>query len=279
MIEINLIPDVKQELLRAQTQRNVVISGSILLAIGAAAVVVLVTLYVFGAQKLIMDNVNKTIDTEYTKLSSTEDLNRLLTIQNQLSTVSTLNQKKLAGSRVYNMLNVIVPTDPHDITISSLIVQPAGTGDEAATDEESTEGASDGGATITIEGQTVGSYATLEVFEKTIAAAVIEYNLPDGAEKTGTLSCGTEGKQCRYLAVGEGDRSLAITVLETNFGENEDGTRKLRFKLSFTVVPELLSNSATNVSIRIGENGNVTDSYLNVPRAIFEDRVSYGRSQ
>ena len=87
MIEINLIPDVKQELLRAQAQRNIVISASIVLAIAAGAVVVLVALYVFGGQKLLMDNANKKIDKEYATLSSVEDLDRLLTIQNQLKKV------------------------------------------------------------------------------------------------------------------------------------------------------------------------------------------------
>lgn len=270
MIEINLIPDVKQELLRAQTQRNVVISGSIILAIGAGVIVVLAALYVFGAQALMMSSANSTIDTEYKKLTSVEDLDKLLTIQNQLKTVSTLNANKRAGSRVYNMLNVIVPTDPHNIKISSVSVEPAGTGDDTGSGD--TSSVADGGATITIEGQTAGSYASLEVFEKTIAAAVIEYKLADGVEGTGTLNCGDSSKQCRHLAVGDGGRSKAINVTEMNFGEDQDGTRTLRFKLSFVVVPELLSSTASDVAIKIGENGNVTDSYLGVPRAIFGDR-------
>lgn len=268
MIEINLIPDVKQELLKAQMQRNVVISGSIVLAIAAAAVVLIAVLYVFGAQKVIMDNANNTIDKQYETLSSVEDLNKLLTIQNQLKTVSTLNDGKRAGSRVYSMLNVIVPTEPHDFKISSINIAPTGTGE----DNPSETSAIEGGATITIEGQTSGSYASLEVFEKTIAAAVIEYTLPDGAEQTGTLKCGNSAKQCRHLAVGDGGRSQAITISEMNFGEDQDGLRTLRFKLSFVVVPELLSSKASDIVIKIGENGNVTDSYLGVPRAIFGDR-------
>ena len=271
MIQINLIPDVKQELLRAQTQRNVVISAAVVLSIAAVVIVVLAAAYVFGAQKLMMDSANKDIDTKYNDLSKVEDLDKLLTIQNQLQKVSSLNANKNAGSRLYGMLNVIVPSDPHNVKISSLIVEPAGTANEDGSTEEGSD-SSTGGATITIEGQTTGSYASLEVFEKTIAAAVIEYDLPDGADKTGTLKCGNSDKQCRWLAVGDGDRSQAINVSEMSFGEDQDGQKTLRFKLSFTAVPELLSNTTSNVTLNRGVNGNVTDSYLNAPRAIFGDR-------
>jgi hypothetical protein len=167
MIQINLIPDVKQELLRAQAQRNVVISASIILTIAAAAIVVLVASYVYGAQGLMMDGANKTIDKEYQKLSQVEDLDRLLTVQ---------NANKNVASRLYGMLNVIVPTDSgHAVTISSLTVDPASS---STTEGGDSAGATTQGAKITIEGQTTGSYASLEVFEKTIAAAGIEYKLP-----------------------------------------------------------------------------------------------------
>jgi hypothetical protein len=271
MIQINLIPDVKQELLRAQAQRNVVISASIILTIAAAAIVVLVASYVYGAQGLMMDGANKTIDKEYQKLSQVEDLDRLLTVQNQLTKVSELNANKNVASRLYGMLNVIVPTDSgHAVTISSLTVDPASS---STTEGGDSAGATTQGAKITIEGQTTGSYASLEVFEKTIAAAVIEYKLPKDKDPTGDLSCGDKEKQCRRLAVGGGDRSQAIQISEMSFGEDQSGSKTLRFVLSFTVVPELLSNIATDVSIKIGANGNVTDSYLNAPRAIFRDRA------
>lgn len=265
MIEINLVPDVKQELLRAQTQRNLIISVSILLSIAAGAVILVVALYVYGGQTLMMATSNKTIDEQYAKLSSVQDLDKMLTIQNQLTAVSTLNKDKRVTSRLYDMLNIVVPDTPHNVKIASMSVAPAG--------EEGDSGdTADGGALVTIEGQTVGSYASLEVFEKMIAAAVIEYKAAEGAEATGDLNCGDDAYQCRYLAVGGGDRSTAVKVSEMSFGEDQNGSKTLYFKLSFSVVPELLSNTVNDVRIKIGKNGNVTDSYLGVPRAIFESR-------
>lgn len=282
MIQVNLIPDVKQELLRAQQQRNVVISVAILLSIAAGVIAVLVASYVFVAQAVLIDQANKSIDREYATLTQVEDLDKLLTIQNQLKKVSELNANKNAGSRLYGMLNVIVPAEPHEVAISSLMVVPLAGDDQGAsadTDQSANATASGSqGATITIEGQTPGGYASLEVFEKTIAATVIEYRL-QGAERTGDLNCGNPLKQCRYLAEGGGDRSQAIDVAEMGFGEDAEGRKILSFKLSFTVAPELLSNVATDVTLKVGINGNVTDSFLNAPRAIFRDRTDDGGGQ
>ena len=269
MIQINLVPDVKQELLRAQTQRNFIISIAVLLSIGAGIVILLVAGYVYGAQTLLMATSNKSIDTEYAKLSAVKDLDKMLTIQNQLGQVSSLNKDKRITSRMYDMLNVVVPDNPHNVKISSMSVAPAGEDSSSGSSSDDTEG----GASITIEGQTVGSYASLEVFEKMIASAVIEYKVPEGSTDKGDMNCGDAAFQCKYLAVGGGDRSVAVNVSEMSFGEDQTGSKTLYFKLSFSVVPELLSNTITDVRIKIGKNGNVTDSNLGVPRAIFEGRT------
>mgnify|MGYP001584056236 FL=1 len=50
MIELNLVPDVKQEFIRAKRIRNVVISTVILVGIVSIGVVVLLALYLFGVQ-------------------------------------------------------------------------------------------------------------------------------------------------------------------------------------------------------------------------------------
>lgn len=267
MIEINLVPDVKQELLRAQSQRNLLISVSIIAAIAAGVVVVLVAGYVYGAQSWMMKNSNDTINKEFNKLSAVEDLDKILTIRNQLSAVSTLNKDKHMTSRVYDMLNVVVPKSPHNIRISSIAVTPPVI-DKTQPEESQTPQ----GSLVAIEGQTTGSYASLEVFEKTIAAAVMEYESEGGS---GELNCGNadEKKLCRYLVVGGGDRATSVQVAETSYGEDQNGAKTLYFKLSFTVVPEFFSSTVSNVSLKIGKDGNVTDSFTGVPRAIFEART------
>ena len=269
MIEINLLPDVKQELIRAQIQRNLIISVSILSAIIAGVLVVIVASYVYGAQALIMRNANSNIDSEYAKLTSVEDLDKMLTIQNQLNTVSSLDQKKYVTSRLYDMLNVVVPDSPNDVTISSMAVQMPMAAEDGSSDPEMLAGE---GAVVTIEGQTSDGYAGLEAFEKMIASAVIEFVPKEGASLAGEFSCGNQASQCKWLTLGGGDRASAVQVKEMSFEEDQTGKRMLFFQLSFTIVPELLSNSVEEVGIKIGKDGNVTDSSLGIPRAIFEDR-------
>ena len=73
MIEINLIPDVKRELLRAQRARSIVISGAILTSIVAAAVVVVMLVYIYGVQSLRHYTLDQDIKSQSSELSKVED--------------------------------------------------------------------------------------------------------------------------------------------------------------------------------------------------------------
>jgi hypothetical protein len=127
MIQINLVPDVKQELLRAQTQRNFIISIAVLLSIGAGIVILLVAGYVYGAQTLLMATSNKSIDTEYAKLSAVKDLDKMLTIQNQLGQVSSLNKDNnpvhncvFSATRTFSLEKLLFTKTPPATTQQSL---------------------------------------------------------------------------------------------------------------------------------------------------------------
>ena len=68
MIQINLIPDVKLDLIRIQRHRNLVISMAILAMMVTLAVVLIVAFYVFGVQT-IRDNIaNNNIKQEEKKV-------------------------------------------------------------------------------------------------------------------------------------------------------------------------------------------------------------------
>ncbi len=61
MIEINLIPDVKNELLKTQSLRNRIILFSIVASIACVVLVVLVASFVFVAQPLTIGAKDRTI--------------------------------------------------------------------------------------------------------------------------------------------------------------------------------------------------------------------------
>lgn len=162
MIEINLIPDVKQELLRAQKARTVVITIAIFASIISAAVVTLLALWVFGVQTVRQSVADDQIKKGYAQLQGNADLSKVLTIQNQLASISALNNAKHIDSRVFDVLAAILPTSPNNVAISDF-------GIDSTTN------------TITIQGQASNLYQALEVFKKTVAGTTYTYS--NGSDK------------------------------------------------------------------------------------------------
>lgn len=101
MIEINLVPDVKQEFLRAQRTRNTVISIAIIVGIAAVAAIVLISVIVGGQLALSALN-DRTIATENRKLQSVEDLNETVTLQNQLKQLATMHGQNTINCRAFD---------------------------------------------------------------------------------------------------------------------------------------------------------------------------------
>ncbi|MGH7218580.1 MAG: hypothetical protein ACREGE_04020 [Candidatus Microsaccharimonas sp.] len=233
MIEINLVPDVKQELLRAQSMRAAVISGAILTSIIAGAVVVLLALYVYGVQTVRSGLVSDEIKTQYKTLSEVKDLSKVLTIQNQLAKMSELNDNKKIDSRIFSVVSAVVPPAPNEVQISQIDINSA-----------------DG--IISFEGQT-RAYDSMEVFKKTLDSAIVVYQ-EDGQEQTVKLAA-------------------TLDTSEVSYGENANGEKVLMFTISFEYPEELFSPAIKEVTIKLSVDGNVTDSYLGIPRSIFAERA------
>lgn len=236
MIEVNLIPDVKQELIKAERTRFKVIAGSITIGIISLAALTLLAIYVFGVQTVRGSLADTAIKDGSTKLESVADLSKTLTIQNQLTVLDSLNDSKKVDSRIFDVLGAIIPPEPNKIQISNLSI-------DSSAD------------TITIDGQAANSYVALEVFKKTIEGATLRYVDADGAAQSVPMASN-------------------VSIRDTSYGEDNTGTKLLRFTISFTYASELFSPLAKNISIVISIDGNVTDSYLGMPTSIFADRAS-----
>jgi len=119
MIEINLIPDVKQELIRAQRIRSNVIAGSVFIGIVSIAVVTLLAVYVFTVQAVRSGLADASIKQGSNELANVEDLSKTLTIQNQLTKISALNENKKIDSRIFDLLTAIIPPAPNNVQFSN----------------------------------------------------------------------------------------------------------------------------------------------------------------
>jgi hypothetical protein len=235
MIEINLIPDVKQELIRARMIRSAVVSGAIVTTIIAAAVVAMLAAYIFGVQTVRSAVADDQIKKGDTQLASVVDLSKILTIQNQLTKINALNDDKKINSRVFGVLQAIIPPAPNEVKVSSLTI-------DADT------------STITFEGQTP-TYPSLEAFKKTIAAAHVRFNDDQDQQQDITLASD-------------------LSISNISYGEDASGAKVLRFNVAFTYAVELFSPMVVDPTIVLINGGNVTDSYLGIPKSIFTDRAA-----
>lgn len=233
MIEINLVPDVKQELIKAQRIRSTVIVASIFIGVISVAIVALLAIYIFAVQMVRGGLADSAINKGSGELSAVQDLSSTLTIQNQLTKISGLNSNKKMYSRVFDLLNVIIPPSPNDIKISDLKI------------DSSSE-------LITIEGQALNSYAAVEVFKKTIEGAKVKYTDDNNTKQEVTLAS-------------------SISTTNTSYGEDSSGLKVLRFTLSFAYARELFAINSKDASVIITTKGNVTDSFIGVPKSIFVD--------
>jgi len=233
MIEINLIPDVKRELIKAQRDRAAVTSVAVVISMIAIGVVALLSVYVFivqTARSAVLDN---GIKEGAAQLSSVEDLSKVLTIQNQLKSIKTYNEQKNIDSRLFDILMAVTPPDPDKVSFSSVSIN--GTTQS-----------------IRLEGQTA-NFSSVEIFKKTVDNAVVTH------------------KQDEETI----DDKLAsnISVSDVSYGEDSEGKKVVRFVLEFTYWSDYLSTSIVNPVLKLKVNGNVTDSYLGIPKSLFTERA------
>ncbi len=231
MIEINLIPDVKLELLKARRQRRMVISAAILTSIVAGAVVVLLALYAFGVQTVADTLANGNIESENKKLSKVKDLSKTLTIQNQLEQLSRSQSDKNITSRLFDIISVTVPEGKNAVTIKRL----------AFKSEEST---------IDIEAEATNGYEALEVFKKTIGQTTFQYNVDGEAQEPVKIA-------------------TAITDGERRYSEDDQGRQVLRFSISFTYTEEMFKPDSEDGRIVGPNKQKATDSAQGVPTSLF----------
>lgn len=117
MIQFNLIPDIKNQYLRTQRTKRLVIITSMSISAVFLFVFILLFSVVQFAQKSHIKNLQKDIDTTLLNLKKDENLEKVLTIQNQLNSLTGLHDSKPVTTRLYNYL---VQVTPKDASISSV---------------------------------------------------------------------------------------------------------------------------------------------------------------
>ena len=109
MIQLNLLPDVKQEYLKAERTKRLVVVSAVSVTAAALGILILLAAVVFVFQKKYMNDLTKDITTYSNDLKNTTDLDKILTVQNQLNAVNTLHEKKQDTARLMPFIRQITP--------------------------------------------------------------------------------------------------------------------------------------------------------------------------
>lgn len=125
MIQFNLLPDVKKQYIKAKRTKRLIISSSFIVSGISIAVVVLFVTFVQIGQKKYIDDLTKDIAKETASIKSIEDLDKMLTVQNQLTLLPGLHEQKPQTSRLFTYLSQLIPPEA-PVSSLSLDVEESG---------------------------------------------------------------------------------------------------------------------------------------------------------
>ncbi len=159
--EINLVPEVKAQMIKAQKMRNIVLF--ICIVVSSVAIGAVVILFgIKSGQDIAMSNQDKRMSTMSKKMGDYTELNDLVTIQEQLNGIAELVDQKTVLSRVFGALGVMLPQGEDDVKLSELRVN-------LETSEIMMDGQADAQVAPLID------YRVLESFKKGVALTKYDY--------------------------------------------------------------------------------------------------------
>lgn len=159
--EINLVPVVKAEMIKAQKVRNLVLF--ICIVVSSVAIGVVVILFgIKSGQDIAIGNQDKRLALMSNKLNEYTELKDLVTIQDQLGRIADIVDQKTVLSRVFGALSVMMPQGSDDVKLSELRV-------DLQTNTLTMEGQADARQAPLID------YRVLESFKKGMALTKYDY--------------------------------------------------------------------------------------------------------
>jgi len=123
MIQLNLLPDVKLQFIKAQRQKRLIMSASIITTIACGVLFAFLVLTAQVVQKKSINDLTRDITARSADLTETEELDKILTVQNQLNTLPGLHDQKVISSRLFDVLRQVTP---QNASIANLTVDFSG---------------------------------------------------------------------------------------------------------------------------------------------------------
>lgn len=159
--EINLVPAVKYQLIKAQKVRNRVLFSCIVISCTALGVI-LVLFSIKSGQDIAMSSQDRRLEKLSEKLNSYSELDSLLTIQNQLDRYNKIIENRRAIPRIFGAVGVMLPQIGGTVQLSELRV-------DVDTNIVTMEGQADANTEPLID------YRVLEAFKKAVGLTKYDY--------------------------------------------------------------------------------------------------------
>lgn len=119
MIQINLLPDIKLEYVKARRLKRTIISICVLASGASLAIFALFFVSVVFVQGQHLGNLEQDIKDQTKQLEDMPDIAKILTIQNQLGALPALHKDKPVASRVFRYIQQLAPSEA---SISSMTI-------------------------------------------------------------------------------------------------------------------------------------------------------------
>ncbi len=293
MISLNLLPDVKKDLLRVRRERNLVVSISVVVVGASIGVLLLLsgTLGVLVATKALMENGIKNDEQTIKQAQKKKQLDKYITIQNQLKQIGKLKSDQQVYSRLMDYLTQLNPAAPNNVQISSAMIE-APAGSSGSTSSSSSSSASADGITMTIEGKTT-NFSALDVYKNTLSKAQLSYEVEEedtssdsesSANSDGTYSKETSSdsdssdsdsqskkkkKSATKKKAMKENLVTAVNVKDSSLSAGGSQNEALvSFTLTVTFNDSAFSPKSTNIKLEVPKE-TTSDGDRNAPKETF----------
>lgn len=229
MIELNLLPDVKKEFINAQRTRNTVISVSILVTIAAGIVTLLLAATVYGGQVAVMAAQTQSIQKKKAELGNKPEIDKYLTVQNQLKNIDSLHSSKPLYSQAFNYLQALNPAAPNNVALTNLEIR-----------------AEDSKMEMT---GTVRNFEALTIFKTTLESAKLNYTTRGSDEKQSTKLFDS------------------ISLMDASLKSTDNGSL-VSFTMQLFYPPAIFDAATQNAVIDVPKE-ITSDSGRNAPKELF----------
>ncbi len=256
MLQVNLLPDVKKEFIKARRQRNTVMAVCVIASIIAGIVVVVLGL-VMGGQQLQKNILMGNIESDKEAIVEAQDskqLNEYLTVQNQLGQIDSLKESQPALSRLFYYLARLNPAEPNNVELSSVRLVAGGSTAATATTTTATTGT--GGGVIELSGMTA-NFASLNVYKTTLERTKVSY------------SEGEEGDSLTELLF------TSVVVTQAGLSQGNEGSEQVSFSITVEYNTVAFAQNSLDVKLVVPEEVT-SDAIQNAPRNVFSDQPIEG---